>query len=51
MKTKLVICLTAFAATLANAAPVDRPWTNYNKLLEMLKMDRFYAAPLNQRDR
>jgi len=48
---KLLICLTAFAAAMASAAPVDRPWTHYNNLLEMLKMDRFYAAPASQRDK
>jgi len=48
---KLLICLTALAATLASAAPVDRPWTHYNDLLAMLKMDRFYAAPPSQRDK
>jgi hypothetical protein len=48
---KLLICLTAFAMSLASAAPVDRPWTHYNELLGMLKMDKFYATPLAQRDK
>ena len=52
---KLLICLTAFASTFAaafaSAAPVDRPWTHYNKLLEIVKMDKFYAAPPAQRDK
>ncbi|WP_332877724.1 DUF2987 domain-containing protein [Massilia sp. S19_KUP03_FR1] len=48
---KLSICLTAFAMNLASAAPVDRPWTHYNKLLELVRMDKFYAAPLAQRDK
>ncbi len=48
---KLLICLTAFAVSLASAAPVDRSWTHYNELLGMLKMDKFYATPLAQRDK
>lgn len=48
---KLLICLSAFAVSLASAAPVDRPWTHYNELLGMLKMDKFYATPLAQRDK
>ena len=48
---KLLIGLTFFVATLASAAPVDRPWTRYNELLGMLKMDKFYATPLAQRDK
>ena len=48
---KLLIGLTLFVSTLASAAPVDRPWTHYNELLGLLKMDKFYATPLAQRDK
>jgi hypothetical protein len=48
---KLLICLAVFAASMVHAAPVDRPWTHYNELLELLKMDRFYAVPANRRDK
>lgn len=48
---KLLICLTAFAMAAASAAPVDRPWTHYNKLLELVRMDKFYAAPPAERDK
>lgn len=48
---KLMICLIAFAMATASAAPVDRPWTHYNKLLELVRMDKFYAAPLAERDK
>ena len=48
---KLLICLAAFAMVTASAAPVDRPWTHYNKLLELVRMDKFYAAPPAERDK
>jgi len=48
---RLLIFLAALAASTAHATPVDRPWTHYNALLEMLKMDRFYAVPANRRDK
>ena len=48
---KLLICLTTFAMATASAAPVDRPWTHYNKLLELVRMDKFYAAPPAERDK
>lgn len=49
----LIATLIATFITMATAtaAPVDRPWTHYNDLLAMLKMDKFYATPLAQRDK
>jgi hypothetical protein len=50
---RLIGCtvIAAMFATGAMAVPVDRPWTQYNKLLELVRMDKFYAAPLAQRDK
>jgi hypothetical protein len=48
---RLTVLAAIFASTAVTAAPVDRPWTHYNALLEILKMDRFYAVPPAQRDK
>jgi len=49
-------CAIALAALLTGplhaAGPlVERPWTHYNTLLEMLKMEKFYAAAPALRDK
>lgn len=35
----------------ASAAGADREWVSYARLLEITKLDRFYAAPPAERDR
>lgn len=46
----LVMCSATFI-TSAFSAPIDRPWTHYNDLLALIKLDKFYSAPLAQRDK
>lgn len=53
MKRGMYLMMIALLAGPASAAGpgVDRPWTHYNTLLEMLKLDKFYAAPPALRDK
>lgn len=50
MKTSLLM-LSLCAAVSVPAAAADREWVDYNRLLEITRLDKFYSAPAAQRDK
>lgn len=49
---KRLLCMAMLGAALTGSAcAADRPWTDYNRLLEITHLNKFYAAPAAQRDK